>query len=208
MRVIAGGDFAFVRDSAAVVFVAELDGIFSVRYERVWVPTDKPLKPSLVFREAMQEIELHGAEGLCADDHYYATVAEVTEDCDVQHIRFPSDAEKISQAFVRVRVLFGMGAIDLTDASPQLVSELKEVTGKPLKSGVLSIQHPRRPGSHGDRARAFVAGMYALERADLVAFRSGSPMVTGPRRMSSARHTVSADGRMRDLPRVRQDIPR
>lgn len=210
MRVMAGADLAFVRDSAALVHVVEDLGIFAVDSERVWVPTGVPMRPSIVFRDIVRDVEQSGASGLCADDHYYASMLEVAEECDTPHVRFPSDPEKISQAFVRLRVLFGMGRVDLRNASPQLVQELKDTMGKPLKSGVLSITHIRKPGSHGDIARAFVCAMYAHERADVTAWESRESMSTGLRRMLGARQiaAVSADGRMRDLPPRRRELPR
>lgn len=209
MRIIAGGDFAFVRDSAALAFVSQdefskgdSEFLYRLESERVWVPGEKPLRPSVVFREAMREIEVQGAESICCDDHYLASVVEVTETHDVEHIRFPSDATGIAEAFVRVRVLLGARAIDLSQASDQLIDELKDTMGKPGKDSVVHITHKRKPGSHGDICRAFVAGVYALERASSRGFGESDDMTGGRRRMARAgRHgEPSADGRLRMLP--------
>lgn len=209
MRSVAGADFAFVRDSAALAFVSQLEFasgdaafLYRLERERVWVPGEKPLRPGVVFREAMVDIEQFGAEALCCDDHYLASVIEVTETHDVPHVRFPSDAEGISRAFVRVRVLLGARAIDLTEASDQLIAELKETMSKPLSSGLVSITHPRRGSSHGDRARAFVAGVYALETADSRALESEDGLTSGARRMARRGRASEqgADGRLRVLP--------
>ncbi len=215
LRVGSGADFAFIRDSAALVFVSQAPlesgdsaHLYRVERERVWRPGEKPLRPSVVFREAMVEIESYGAESLCCDDHYLASVIEVTETHGVEHVRFPSDAHGISQAFVRVRVLFGAGAIDLTEASERLVSDLKETVARPLASGILSIDHKRRAGNHGDLARAFVSAIYALERSDAAGWRAEAGMTAGPRRMARAGRVggKSSDGKWRDLPPVRRDL--
>lgn len=213
VRMMAGGDFAFVRDSAALVFVSQspwdsgdAEFFYSVARERVWTPGKTPLRPSVVFKEAMIEIAQFGAEALCCDDHYLASVIEVTETHDVEHVRFPSDAPGIAEAFVRVRVLLGAGAIDLSGASDRLIEELKDTTSKPLAGGVISIAHKRKNGSHGDVARAFVSGIYALERAAARGWSEPGGMTGGPRRMArSGRHgQSSADGKFRDLPPKRR----
>ena len=220
-RLMFGADFAFMRDSTALVGVAELPFaesdtgyIYRLESERVWRPTEKPLRPSLVFREAMTEIVQAEAEGFCSDDHYLASVLEVSETYDVEHVRFPSDVEGIGKAFVRVRVLLGAHAIDLRGASDDLVRELKETTGKPLASGMVSIQHARRGSSHGDRARALVSAIYALENTSARALDAGQGITGGPRRMARRERVGShgADGKWRELPprrpeRVGQPVP-
>lgn len=215
-RVVAGGDFAFISDSAALAFTSQhpfasgdAEFLYRLEFERVWKPGEKPLRPSVVFREAMVEIERRGAESLCCDSHYWASVVEVTETHDVELVEFPSQAEEIAQAFVRVRVLLGARAIDLSAASPELIEELKETMGKPLKSGVVSIIHPRHGHRHGDRARAFVSSIYALEKAATRGFGDQQEMTGGARRMQrKGRHAPAADGRMRMLPPKREGIKR
>lgn len=202
-RVVVGGDFAFIRDSSALVFVSELHGRFRVERERVWKPGEKPLRPSIVFREAMREIEDMRAESLCCDTHYLATVYEITEDTDVEVVPFASSQDGIAHAHVRVRVLLGSGLVDLSRASQQLIDELKEVTGKPTSTGSIQIAHKRTAGSHGDLARSFVSGMYALELASNKAFTDGRAMSGGARRMQRKdRHPDTTDpGYLTDLPR-------
>lgn len=202
MRVVAGADYAFIRDSAALVFTRDDGFVFKVVGERVWKPGERPLRPSVVFKEAMREIENQGAESHCSDSHYLATVLEVTEDEDIEHVEFPSDALGIADAFVRVRVLLGAHRIDLSAASPQLVSELKETVGRPGRDGVVHIDHPRKASSHGDCARAFVASMYALERASDRGFLEGTEMTGHQRRMPRKNRHGSpyGEGYMRDLP--------
>jgi len=203
MRTVAGADYAFIRDSAALVFTrGDPDGVFTVVHERVWKPGERPLRPSIVFKEAMHEIERWGAESHCSDSHYLATVLEVTEDEDVEHVEFPSDAAGIADAFVRVRVLLGAHRIDLSAASEQLVSELKETVGKPGRDGVVHIDHPRKASSHGDCARAFVASVYALERASDRGFLDGTTMTGRERRMARKNRHRDPYGEeyMRDLP--------
>src|SRR6478609_4618938 len=201
-RIVAGADFAFVRDSAALVFVSDTEGVYKVESERVWKPGLKPLRPSVVFAEAMADVQLFDAEAFCCDDHYLATVIEVTEECAVEHIRFPSSSDGIAEAFVRVRVLFGARRIDLSRASDQLVDELKETMGRPTPGGGYTISHKRKAGSHGDLARAFVSGIYALELGGLEALRQDAPLTGGARRMTRAtRYPLPSDtpGYMHDL---------
>ncbi len=203
MRIVAGADYAFIRDSAALVFTRQDDdGIFTVVRERRWQPSERPLRPSVVFREAMVEIEQWGAESHCSDSHYLATVLEVTEDNDIEHVEFPSDAAGIADAFVRVRVLLGAHRIDLSAASPQLVSELKETVGKPGRDGVVHIDHPRKASSHGDCARAFVCSVFALERSSDRGFFDGSQMTSKERRMprNNRRPGAYPSDYMRDTP--------
>jgi len=202
-RMVAGADFAFVRDSAALVFVSDTNGVYRLEYERAWVPSGKPLKPSVVFAEAMLEVEEREAESFCCDDHYLASVIEVTEECSVEHVRFPSAQDEIAAAFVRVRVLLGADRIDLSLASDQLIDELKETHGKPTAGGGFSISHKRKPGSHGDRVRAFVSAIYSLESEGARAFAGDAPMTAGKRRLTRAtRYPLPGDtpGYMHDLP--------
>ena len=200
-RTVVGGDFAFIRDSSALVFVSERAGLFRVEHERFWKPGENPLRPGLVFREAMHEIEAWRAEALCCDIHYLASVYEVTEDSDVEVVEFPSSSDGIAKAFIRARVMLGAGRIDLSRASPQLIAELKETTGKPTATG-FQISHKRKAGSHGDAARAFVSGMYALEIAGSEAWQHDRGFSAGARRMDrSLRHVNSSDpGYLTDLP--------
>jgi hypothetical protein len=202
-RIVAGGDFAFMRDSSAVVLVSELGGRFRLEHERVWKPGTTPLRPGVVFGEAMKALDQWKAESVCCDTHYIASVYEVTEDTDIQVVPFPSTQEGIARAFVRVRVLFGDGLIDLSLASDQLIQELKETTGRPTPSGNLQIGHKRAAGSHGDCARAFVAGMFALEASGGFTAALGAGMTGGARRMQRRdRHPDSTDPHyLTDLPR-------
>jgi hypothetical protein len=190
---------------------ADDDGIYTVVRERLWKPSENPLRPSIVFREAMREIEAQGAEAHCSDSHYLASVLEVTEDEDIEHVEFPGDAAGIARAFVRVRVLLGAHRIDLSAASEQLITELKQTVGKPGRDGCVHIDHPRRGSSHGDCARAFVSSIYALELASSQGFLDGSTMTGRERRMPRKNRHQSpyGEGYMRDLPsELPPELPR
>ena len=174
-----------MRDSSALVFVSLIDGVYKVERERVWQPSaGEPLRPNVVLTETLLEVTERGAASLCADSHYWAAVLEILEGTGVEMTPFPSDQMRISEVFVRIRVLLGMGKVDLSLASERLLAELKATTGKPMAGGWMSIQHPRRGNSHGDCARAFAAAVFALELGGAQQLEQSS---AGQRRMQSAR---------------------
>lgn len=162
-RIVAGGDFAFIRDASALVFVSERQGLFRVEHERVWRPSEVPLRPNIVFSEAMSELDSMGVGVLCCDAHYLALVTEWADEEEVAVVNFPGSSDGIARAYIRVRVLLGANRIDLSLASQALITELKETVGKPLAGGGMSVTHPRRAGSHGDLARSLVSAIYSLE---------------------------------------------
>jgi hypothetical protein len=161
-RAAAGGDFAFRKDSSAVVTV-ESDGEFiKVTSDRAWKPGRLPLRPSVVFAEALSLAATNSCEAICCDLHYIESLREELEDSDIGLVEFPTDNEKISKVWVDIRVKLARGLIDLSLASKDLVAQLKEVSTKPLAGGGMSIVQKRNKNGHGDLASAFVCAVYNL----------------------------------------------
>jgi hypothetical protein len=176
----AGGDFAFRKDSSALVVVQSKDYVrgdgaitpvqiktrLAVAYDTDRVPSDVPLRVTDTISEFAEIAEEYGAETLCTDLHYVESVREVLEEFPIDLVEFPSSSDEISAAFVRVRVLLAQGLIDLSGASAELIEQLKNVESKPTDGAGLHIRQPRAKGRHGDTASAFVAGVYSADRPE------------------------------------------
>lgn len=160
-RIVAGGDFAFRRDAAAEVTVGVYGEEYCVEEDLQLVPGEKPLVPSKTVSELAGAAKAIGADCLACDLHYIETVREVLDDIDLTLLEFPTQPEEIAKAYVRTRVLIGMGALSLANASPLLIDQLKNTTVKPTTGAGLSIENKRRLGSHGDLVSALVCAIWA-----------------------------------------------
>lgn len=172
----AGADFAFSKDSSGIVVMSVVDGGYRLEFDKQWKVKGQPLRPTAVVAEAIAIADSCSAEGLACDTHYLELVREETEATGLELVSFPNTNIGIANAYTDVRVMLGRGEIDLSKASTTLIDELKETMGKPTLYGI-TIEHPRRNGSHGDLARAFVTAMWAVKNGI-----TGDSMTGGARR--------------------------
>jgi hypothetical protein len=210
-RTAAGADYAFVKDSSATVVCDQhSDGRVSVRIGgcRQWRVTSEPLRPSAVISESLVFAEGLGAEQVVSDTHYVELVREEIEATSLELTSFVSSMGDIAKAYTDVRVMLGRGEIDLSDAPETLITELKETIGK-VTGGGLKIEHPRRNGSHGDLARAFVSAVWGLKQSVGGGDSAGSERREravggagdGDRRFGAGRHAgTSGNPEWTDLP--------
>lgn len=176
----AGGDFAFRRNSSALVVVdkgaGEKQKVLAAE-ERI--PGDKPLVPSTTITDLVGVAAAFGCDAVACDLHYIESVREVTDKMSLALLDFPSDGDSIAQAYVRARVLLADGLLDLSGAPEELLTQLKDTTCKPTVTG-MTITNPIKDGKHGDLVSAFVCAVWAAEHhADI-----GDDALVGHRRFS------------------------
>lgn len=182
LRRLAGGDFAFRRNSSALVCLkAGEDAVdrlprMSVLSDREWVPLERSLRPGDVLTEAIAIAEGLKCDALCCDLHYIETVREYLEDTSIALTEYPSN--KNGEIYVRFRVLLSQGRIDLRRASKKLIEQLRGVKGKPTAEGI-QITNPTIKGAHGDIASALLCAAY---EADVL--RLGNEVAGGKRRFT------------------------
>ena len=176
----AGGDFAFKKNSSAVSVASSVNGGIRVESVEERIPGKEPLKPSATMRELVGMAQVYGADSIAADLHYFESLREVTEEFSIPLVSFPSDADGISQAYIRFRVKLSEGLVDLTQVPERVLKQLKNTKQKPGDGAVLKIIHPTESdGSHGDCAASLICATWLLEQEGI-----GDQAATGPRRFS------------------------
>lgn len=185
----AGGDFAFKRNSSALV-VLDKHGKerVTLRACEERVPGEKPLVPSVTMKDLIGIAAEHGCNGVACDLHYIESVREVTDALSLALLDFPNDNEGIAQAYIRTRVLLADGMIDLSAAPELLLEQLKETTSKPTVTG-LTITNPVKDGRHGDLVSAFVCAIWAAEHMGDI----GENAMIGSRRFARTRAGAGVD---------------
>jgi hypothetical protein len=158
--VAAGGDAGFRSDSSALAIV-HLAGDRRIVGELLELRPEKdlPLKPSQTIAAFAECMKRHGASYMMADHHYRESVEEHLTSHGLAYSPAPGVP---AEAYVRARMLFRQGVVDMPN-NPRLVQQLREVKGRPMPGGGMSIIQPRwRTGGHGDLAAAFVLALYQL----------------------------------------------
>jgi hypothetical protein len=155
----AGGDLAFIHDSAALVIGHHVGKRFRVGdiIERQPAP-GAPLKPGEVVRDFARELVRAGVESMMADGHYKATVYEHFEEFGLNFLSAPVT---VTDPYVRFRVLLNGGRVDLPD-HPRLLQQLKGVIWRPTPNGAITILLPRQGGGHGDLVSALVLAAWQM----------------------------------------------
>lgn len=191
----AGADLAFRKDSAALAVVSGGEAYLRLELEKEWVPKrGQPLRPTEVISELAATAVSSGCDSVCTDLHYVESVREETDLLDVALVEFPTDSERIGKAYVRLRIMFARGTVDLSRASDKLIAQLKE-TVVVFTSNGMHVKNPRSKAlGHGDLVSALVCGSYALGTRSVSSKAAG-----GDRRFSSARHETT-EGGWSDLP--------
>lgn len=193
-RTVAGGDFAFRRNSSALV-VLERFGIrvkYNTGAERV--PGARPLVPSTTITELAGLAVTAGADSIATDLHYIETIRETVDKLELPLLEFPTKSDDIEAAYVRTRVMLAEGMIDLRGADPMLLEQLKDTSQKPTMHG-LGIFNPTKDGAHGDWVSAFVCAMWALDQP-----MPERKMAGGQRRFARGGDDSSAHEELTDYP--------
>ncbi len=162
-RIAAGGDFAFRRDSSAMVALARDGARLRVVAAEERLPGARALKPSATIVDLISIATSRGADSIACDLHYIETVREHADDLEIDLLEYPSHDN--DTWYVRLRVLLSEGAIDLRDAPQSLIDQLKACTGKPLDGGRMKIEVKRGEGlAHGDMLSALVCAVWAIDQ--------------------------------------------
>lgn len=158
--VAAGGDFGFRSDSSALAICHRSGGLHLIAEILEMRPDDgAPLKPSATVAKFAERMAEHGARYLMADGHYRETI---TEHLTARRLAYAAAPAAPAEAYMRVRAMLRQGCVRLPN-NPRLLQQLREVQGRPLPGGGMSIVHPRwRTGGHGDIADAVVYALYQL----------------------------------------------
>lgn len=166
-RTVAGGDFAFRRNSSAMTVLEQHAKMLKVTACEERIPGVIPLKPSATIAELATIAHAHGADSLACDLHYVETVRETLEDLeedfDLPLLEFPTSNAAISVVYVRARVLLAQGLFDLSQAPPLLLEQLKETMVQPTENG-LSITQKTKGAAHGDLVSSLIAAVWATEQ--------------------------------------------
>ncbi len=162
-RVVAGADFAFRRNSSAMVALDVMgDGKMRVASDEERRPGVRALVPSETITDLCGIARDFGAEGVACDLHYVETVREHTDELGIDLLEFPSQEQAIP--YVRLRVLLAQKKIGLANASDKLIKQLKECTGKPTQTGITISNKLAADGSHGDILSALVCALWAVDQ--------------------------------------------
>lgn len=193
-RVASGADFAFRRNSSALVALERVGDDFRFSDGEERIPKDRPLVPSKTIRDLAQVAVAAGADSIACDMHYVESVRETVEKLELPLLEFPTKPEDIEAAYVRARVLFSEGQIDMHGAPAKLLEQLKETTQSPTMTS-LGIRNPIKGGTHGDWVSAFVCAVWALDQP-----MPEERMALGTRRFPREGANASADGELTDMP--------
>jgi hypothetical protein len=192
-RVAGGADFAFRRNSSALIVFEKRGDLLCLTAGEERIPGNTALVPSRTIKELAGIAVERGADSLACDLHYIESVREHVDDLEIGLLEFPTSPDKIGKAYVRTRVLLSEGKIDLTGAPPRLLEQLKETTSKPTDGAGLTIKNKKAGDAHGDLVSALVCAVWAFDQ-ELPAEKFG----TGERRYG--RHVASNGDTLTDLP--------
>jgi hypothetical protein len=160
-----GVDLGFAHDASAAVVVGVFGGQVKVLEAIEIKPTPgKPLKPSEVIGRFARLARTYRVSAVVADVHYRETLRESLEATDLRLTPVAEGPGGKASMHVRVRAGMSEGNVLLLD-DPALIRQLREVQGRAVAGGGLSITSPRRKGGHGDLASAYVGAVwYALTK--------------------------------------------
>lgn len=163
--VSVGADFAFRRDSSALVAVLrDPDDVYRVAAIEERTPDTRPLKPSEIVQGFGVLAKSYGADVVVADEHYREAVYEHLQDAGIAMIPAPIGANGKADTYVLARALMLEGRVRIPNHE-RLLRQLREVTSRPLAGGGVSIDSPRwKTGGHGDLVSAFVLALWWAER--------------------------------------------
>ncbi len=165
--VAAGGDLGFRSNSSCLVVTHRKgrDAIVAEIVEEVPEP-GKPLKPKAVMAKFAARLLEHGSQEFMADGHYKETATEELEEHNLTFVDAPLTP---ADTFIKCRQFMRGGHVKMPNHE-RLVQQLKEVRGKPIPGGGMSIIMPRwAQGAHGDIAAAFVLSIFQFASEPLPA---------------------------------------
>lgn len=158
-----GADLGFVRDAAAAVVLERTAAGIRPLEELELMPTSgQRLKPSEVFAAMAELAKRHGAVDIVADQHYAESAREAWTAEGL--VMVDREQDKVT-VFDAARIEIAEGRLVLPNSD--VVEQLRAVKKRPLPGGGIAIEQPRKPGSHGDLASAYVCGVWWLMKQPL-----------------------------------------
>lgn len=165
-EVSAGVDLGFRSDSAAVAIThkslpaGDAPSLLILGELREWKPEPgKALKPTVTIREMRDRMQAHGVDTAMADGHYIESAREVLDEEGMTVVLAPSAPDEV---YIRARQVMRSGVVRIP-RNERLIRQIKEVQGRPMPGGRMSIVLPRwAKGGHGDLVSAFVLALWQL----------------------------------------------
>lgn len=164
----AGGvcslDTAFRKDASAATIVRpspRLRGIIEcAECVEIRPAQGQRLVPTETLKQLLARAREHKCRTLAFDQHYADLVHEVAGN-EFQCIEAPGGLTGKIDVYQAARTLIHEGKVRIPAGNRRLLNQLREVVSKPTSGGGITITSPRRPGSHGDLASAFVLALWA-----------------------------------------------
>jgi hypothetical protein len=185
MRVTIGGDIGLVRDASAFAAVHRIGDeivlaeILEMRPRRLAKGASDPLKLSEVVRAGCAFAARHRQNVLHVDHHVLTPAREhLPKGFTLKPVGASNEAK--AERFRLVKEALRRQVIHIPGALVRVVTQLSDVIARPRSGGVVEITQPRRAGSHGDAASAFI--LAASQASDRV--RGRNPMLDALRRMT------------------------
>lgn len=154
----AGIDLGFARDSAAIAFAEDIDGIdYVIGGEQIrgGMATD----PRLVIPSFAGQCVKRGVESVMADVHYRQEMRLELAEHDLGLLDAPNPPWF---AWLHWRRRMAEGKCRIPRSMTTLLRQLKKVRAKPKPGGVIEIVHGRTDGAHGDLAAATCLAIWQL----------------------------------------------
>jgi hypothetical protein len=156
----SGIDTGFKRDPSALSIVHKKLKSPLVCAETFERPSEKEgASPKIVLAEFATHLAAHRCRSVMCDQHYVQTVRDELKGFTIQECPPTQEFKLMSHTFVR-DLLRSRGVI-IPAANRRLISQLRDVQVTPQPGGGMKISSPRRAGSHGDVASAFVLAAWA-----------------------------------------------
>ena len=170
--IAAGLDTAYRVNSSAIVVLERSGKKLRIKRVREWVPSEGPLRPSTVLKEAVTIARNARAKLVCTDYWDIDHVAEALEDTGLELVPFTVKPEEVYQEHAKLRYMLSEGLVDLSccppheaELIPRMIRQFLAVTIKPGDGGVIKVIQPVKSGAHGDIVSAFMHAFYALDFA-------------------------------------------
>lgn len=155
-----GGDFAFERDSAALVGCQRTPGRYALSSIDEIRPDGQALKPSEVVGSFATVMHQWGSTELMADAHYRQSIVEHLAENDMYFVEAPAGQSGKAESYILFRGLLNEGRLKIPRHA-KLIEQLKEVRFKALPGGGVSIEVPRKKtGGHGDIVSGAVLSVF------------------------------------------------
>ena len=151
-----GGDFGFVRDSAALVGFVEGERLSMCVLQEERPRKDLPLVPSEVVAGFAATMRAYGCRLLIADDHYREAIQEHLSNSGVA---MASIGNTPAHDYILTRTLMAQGRVAFPPHA-RLLAQLRKVRATTKPGGVTTIHQPRsKDGGHGDLVSAMVCAL-------------------------------------------------